>query len=179
MTALAFWKAMVADKSGFLERIIALLESAGFPYCVIGGVAVNAYAPTMVTQDLDIVLAPDDVARARALLSEHFKVQEFEHSINVYDPGSKLQVQIQKDPELGLIIGNARRLDVDDMDLPVAAPEDLFRLKVAAAMEPTRRNMKRGKDKMDLARLITEFPGLRALLPEELVEDVTKLLDAP
>jgi hypothetical protein len=179
MSALAFWKAMVADKSGFLERIIALLDAGGFPYCVIGGVAVNAYAPTMVTQDLDIVLAPDDIARARSLLSEHFKVQEFEHSINVYDPGSKLQVQIQKDPELGLIIGNARRMDVDDMDLPVAAPEDLFRLKAAAAMEPTRRNMKRAKDNMDLARLITEFPHLRALLPEELVEDVTKLLDAP
>jgi hypothetical protein len=164
MSALAFWKAMVADKSGFLERIIALLDAGGFPYCVIGGVAVNAYAPTMVTQDLDIVLAPDDIARARSLLSEHFKVQEF---------------QIQKDPELGLIIGNARRMDVDDMDLPVAAPEDLFRLKAAAAMEPTRRNMKRAKDNMDLARLITEFPHLRALLPEELVEDVTKLLDAP
>ena len=170
---------MVSDKSGFLERIVALLEEAGFPYCVIGGVAVNAYAPSMVTQDLDIVLASDDIERARTLLSEHFRIREFEHSINVYDPGSKLQVQIQKDPELGLILGNAQRLDVDDMDLPVAALADLFRLKVAAAMEPTRRNMKRGKDRMDLARLVTEFPHLRPLLPEELVEEVTKLLDDP
>ncbi|MFN0146581.1 MAG: hypothetical protein ACKVT1_08730 [Dehalococcoidia bacterium] len=43
MGELAFWKAVVADTSNFLERVIQLLEENGVRYCVIGGVAVNAY----------------------------------------------------------------------------------------------------------------------------------------
>ena len=59
MSALAFWKAVVADRSNFLERIIALLEDNGIRYCVIGGVAVNAYAEPVLTLDLDVVVATD------------------------------------------------------------------------------------------------------------------------
>ena len=47
-------------------------------------------------------------ARIRALLEQYFKVQEFDHSLNVYDPGSKLQVQIRKDPDLSEILDRAR-----------------------------------------------------------------------
>ena len=57
MSALAFWKAMVGDKSNFLERVVSLLRESDIKFCVIGGVAVNAYAESALTQDLDIVLA--------------------------------------------------------------------------------------------------------------------------
>ncbi len=179
MSSLAFWKAVVADKSNFLERVIALLEGSGFPYCVIGGVAVNAYAEPVVTQDLDIVLAIQDLPAAREMLAREFKLQEFEHSLNVYDPDSRLQVQIQKDPELSDILKHAEVRLVLDLRLPVAAPEDLVRLKVAAALEPTRRASKRGKDTLDLGRLLTTFPALRTLVPEELMDDVRRFMDEP
>lgn len=177
MTALAFWKAVVGDKSNFLERVIGLIEEAGFPYCVIGGVAVNAYAEPVVTIDLDIVLSLNSLSDARDLLAKEFKVQDFEHSLHVYDPGSKLQLQIQKDPLLDEILPRARRLEVMDLELPVAAPEDLLRLKAASALEPTRRRMKRGKDRLDIARLVTAFPELRDAIPAELLPDILELLD--
>lgn len=170
MSSLAFWKAVVQDKSNFLERVLELIEGAGFPYCVIGGVAVNAYADPVVTQDLDIVLAVEDLPAARGLLEREFRMEEFEHSLNVYDPGSKLQVQIQKDPLLSEILARAARQVVMDLELPVAAPEDLLRLKVEAALEPTRRASKRQKDLADISRLLESHPELRAQLPEAITE---------
>jgi hypothetical protein len=41
MQALAYWRAVTADKAGFLERVVALLEESGARYCVIGGQAVR------------------------------------------------------------------------------------------------------------------------------------------
>lgn len=57
----------------------------------------NAYTEPIVTQDLDIVVATPDLERARDLLATQFRVQEFPHSLSVYDPGSRLQVQVQLD----------------------------------------------------------------------------------
>ena len=171
---MAFWKAVVQDKSNFLERVLALIEGAGYPYCVIGGVAVNAYADPVVTQDLDIVLAIEDLPAARELMAREFRVEEFEHSLNVYDPGSRLQVQIQRDPRLSEILPRARRETVMDLDLPVAAPADLLRLKVEAALEPTRRASKRQKDLADISRLIENFPELQSALPASIARLLLK-----
>jgi len=177
MSALAFWKAVVADRSNFLERIVGLLDDNRIRYCVIGGVAVNAYAEPMVTQDLDIVVVADDVARARQLLEREFRVKEFEHSLTVYDPDSKLQVQIQLDDELVPMVARAARREVLDLSLPVAAPRDLIRAKIAAAIAPARRRSKRGKDLLDVARLLTAFPDLRDEVPADLMPLVEPFLD--
>ncbi|MCC7365453.1 MAG: hypothetical protein IT303_13890 [Dehalococcoidia bacterium] len=169
MTALAFWKAVVQDKSNFLERVVDLLDAGGIRYCAIGGVAVNAYVDPVVTLDLDIVIATDDLARARNLLAREFRTHEFEHSFNVYDPGSKLQVQLQLDPELSSFVDRAERREVLDLSLPVAVPTDLMRAKVAAALEPKRIGTKRQKDLTDILRLLEAYPELRALVPDEIL----------
>ena len=57
MQALEFWKAVTVDKANLLEQLIALLNAHGIRYCVIGGVAVNAYAEPLITLDLDLVIA--------------------------------------------------------------------------------------------------------------------------
>lgn len=177
MSSLAFWKAVVEDKSNFLERVIALLEDNGIRYCVIGGVGVNAYAAPMVTEDLDIVIAVEHIEAAKALLGEKFRVHEWEHSYNVYDPGSKLQVQVQMDATLSAIVERAAFHEVMDLRLPVAGPRDLIRLKIAAATEPKRRPSKRGKDALDIGRLLTAFPELRDEIPDELWPRIEPLLD--
>lgn len=166
VSSLAFWKAVVADKSNFLERVLDLIESAGFSYCVVGGVAVNAYADPVVTQDLDIVLAIEDLEKARQLLAREFRVEEFEHSLNVYDRGSRLQVQFQKDPKLGDLLGRATRRDVMGLEMPIAAPGDLIRMKVAEASNETRRASKRQKDLTDIVRLLEVFPELEQAFPD-------------
>lgn len=170
MTSLAFWKAVVSDKSNFLERSLALIEDAGLPYCVISGVAVNAYAEPVVTQDLDIVLAVEDLDRARRLFEAEFQVQDFEHSLKIYDPGSQLQLQIQKDPVLADVLSRAERREVMDLLVPVASPDDLLRLKAAAASDTTRRPSKRQKDLADIARLLEAFPDLEPLVPAAIKE---------
>ncbi|MBE7518669.1 MAG: hypothetical protein HS107_05425 [Thermoflexaceae bacterium] len=65
------------------------------------------------------------------------------------------------------------------MRLPIASPAGLLQAKAAAALEPARRPSKRGKDLLDIARLIGASPGLRSQLPAELLPLVEPFLDHP
>ncbi|MGH7752021.1 MAG: hypothetical protein ACREN5_04330 [Gemmatimonadales bacterium] len=52
MTSLAFWQAVVQDRSNFRPRVASMLEESGVRYCVIGGFGVNAYSDTFIeTED--------------------------------------------------------------------------------------------------------------------------------
>lgn len=170
MSALAFWKAVVDDKSDFLDRILASLAENGIRYCVIGGFGVNAYAEPLVTQDLDIVIAVDQLDEARDLFGKDFKVKDFEHSINVYDPNSGLQVQVQRDRRYeGFELRSSERM-VMGVRLPVAAPEDVLQGKIWAASDSGRRPSKRQKDLADILRLIEAFPELRSDVPQDILD---------
>ena len=169
MSALAFWKRVVADDSNFLERVIGLLEEHGVRYCAIGGVAVNAYAEPVITQDLDLVVAVGDLPRTRVLMERDFRVKEFPYSLNVYDPGSRLQVQIQLHDDIADFVDRAEVRDVLGLLMPVATPEDLLRAKCDAALEPRRRASKRQKDLADISRLVEAFPELRSRVPAEIL----------
>ena len=61
MKALSFWKAVTLDKSNLLDEIFALFDEHGIRYCVIGGQAVNAYVEPLVSLDLALVVAVDQV----------------------------------------------------------------------------------------------------------------------
>ena len=56
MQALTFWKTITGDQSNLLENLISFLNEQGIRYCVIDGQAVNAYAESLVSLDLDMVL---------------------------------------------------------------------------------------------------------------------------
>ena len=87
--ALEFWKAVTVDRANLLESLIALLKEHGIRYCVIGGQAVNAYVEPVVTLDLDLVIAFDQLETVEAMLSRHFRVERFPHTINVSLPDRK------------------------------------------------------------------------------------------
>ena len=167
-TALAFWKAVVQDKSDFLEGILALLADNHVPYCAIGGVAVNAYAPAVLTEDMDLVVMANDLDLVKDLCRARFKTREFEHSFNVYDPGSRLQVQFQLGDGFDGFVDRAQAMDVLGLTMPVANPADLIDAKVAAALEPSRRGSKRLKDFADIRRLVDAMPELRTHVPPAL-----------
>src|SRR3954465_1380509 len=112
MKASTFWKTVVADRSDFLDRIVSLLEEHDVRYCVIGGQGVNAYADPVVSLDLDIVVAVDQIAQVEALLAKEFKVEQFEHSLNVSAYGSDLRLQIQTDPRYFDFVERAQTHDV-------------------------------------------------------------------
>jgi len=167
--ALAYWKTVTADSAGFLNRILEVLASSGAQYCVIGGQGVNGYVEPVVSLDLDIAVATDDLPRVEALLRKHFRVEPFPHSLNVSMEGSDLRVQLQTDPRYSEFVARAQPRPVLGLTLPVAAVEDVLRGKVWAAVDPKRRPSKRQKDLADIARLLEAYPDLRAQVPADLL----------
>jgi hypothetical protein len=169
MRALTFWKRVIVDRSDMLERAIDLLRASGVPFCVVGGVAVNAYTEPVVTLDLDVVVAAEDVARIERAFAQEFKVERFPHSLNVSDPDSRLRIQVQTDPRYATFAERAVERDVLGLMLPVASVEDVLQGKVWAATDPTRRASKRQKDLADISRLLEFYPHLRPQVPEEIL----------
>jgi hypothetical protein len=169
MQALAYWKAVTADEAGLLERVIALLSESGVRYCLIGGQAVNAYVEPVVSLDLDIAVAAEDLPRAEGMLREHFPIAAFPPSLNVSLPGSDLRVQLQTDPRYAEFVERAAPREVLGLTLPVAAIEDVLQGKIWGVQDPTRRPSKRQKDLADIARILEARPELRDQVPEEVI----------
>src|SRR5712691_7236844 len=67
MQARTFWKVVTLDRADFLDRLIALLNEHRIRFCVVGGQAVNAYAEPVVSLDLDLAVAVDQLAQTEAL----------------------------------------------------------------------------------------------------------------
>jgi hypothetical protein len=169
MQELAFWKAVIVDESNFLEAIIALLSENDIQYCVIGGQGVNAYVDPLVSLDLDLVVAVDQIEPVKRLLTAAFKVEHFPHSLKVAGGGSKLRVQIQTDPRYFAFVERARPASVLGLSLPGAGIEDILQGKVWAAQDATRRPSKRRKDLLDIERIVDAYPALRDRVPQDIL----------
>ena len=169
MQALAFWKTVTADRTDFLARLIALLTEHRIPYCVLGGQGVNAYAEPVVSLDLDLVIAVDQLPEGERLLRGAFTVERFPHSLIVSDRGSDLRAQIRTDPRYAPFVVRASMREVLGLRLPVASLEDLLQGKVWAASDLTRRPSKRQKDLADIARRLEGYPELRDRVPSEIL----------
>ena len=169
MQALDFWKTVTVDKSNLLDRLIALFSEQGIHYCVIGGQGVNAYAEPVVSLDLDLVVAVEQMSQVESLLAREFKVERFPHSLNASLSGSDLRVQIQTDPRYADFVKRSVKRNVLGLELPVASLDDILRGKIWAAQDPTRRGSKRQKDLADIARLLEAYPHLRVQVPEEIL----------
>ena len=172
MNALAFWKAVTVDREGFLEELVSRLEEAGIRYCVIGGQGVNAYVDPLVSLDLDLVVAVDQIEAVESLMADRYTVARFPHSLNISAPDSKLRVQIQTDSRYYAFVERAARREVLGLELPVAAIEDVLQGKVWAAQDPDRRSSKRRKDLLDIERLIESFPHLQARVPAGIMKQL-------
>jgi hypothetical protein len=169
MQALAYWKAVTMDRAGFLDRVVGLLLESGARFCVIGGQAVNAYAEPVVSLDLDIAVATEDLQATEALLGRHFRVERFPHSVNVTAPGSDLRLQLQTDSRYGTFVSRASTCEVLGLKLPVARVEDVLQGKIWAVQDPTRRASKRQKDLADISRLVEVRPELRDRVPADVL----------
>jgi hypothetical protein len=99
MTGKEFINAIANGKTDIIELLLKLLDETGAAYCVVGGLAVNAYAEPVVRLDLDLVVVSYKVdAFCDAARSKGLNIQRFEHSINLSILGSDLRIQIQTDP---------------------------------------------------------------------------------
>lgn len=169
MEALRFWKTVVADRSDFLTGLIGLLARHRIRYCIVGGQGVNAYVEPVVSLDLDLVIAVDQLTDAERLLRSQFTVERFPHSLNVSQPGSDLRAQVQTDPRYEPFVERAAIREVLGVQLPVASLDDVLQGKIWAALDPERRRSKRQKDLADIARIVEAYPALRSRVPGEIL----------
>ena len=56
MTGKQFLKSVANGETDAVQVLLSLLEETGADYCVIGGLAVNAYAEPVVSLDVDLVV---------------------------------------------------------------------------------------------------------------------------
>lgn len=158
------------DQADLLQQLLQFLSHGRVRFCVIGGLAVNAYVEPVVTLDLDIVFAAEDLARVEPDLRARFDVKEFPHSLNVSLPDSDLRVQIQTDPRYAAFIARAIDRPVLGLTLPVADVRDVLQGKVWAVQDDARRASKRQKDLADIARLLEARPDLRDQVPQVVLD---------
>lgn len=168
MTSKEFLKKVSHGKEDFLQAFLDLLAKKKISYCVIGGLAVNAYVEPVVSLDLDIVIVSEKLEELIQELKKRYKVETFPHSINVFAKTSELRIQIQKDPRYQDFLKRAQRKDVLGYKIPVACVEDVLQGKIWAAQDNARRPSKRQKDMADILRLMESDQKLASLVPEEL-----------
>ncbi len=170
MRSTQFWKTVTLDEANLLESFVSVLDETGVSYCVVGGQAVNAYVEPLVSLDLDLVVAVEQLPDLEKTLLERYRVERFPHSLNVSAPSSDLRIQIQTDPRYFAFVERASPRSVLGLTLPVASLPDVLQGKIWAALDPNGRASKRQKDLADIARIVEARPEMRGAVPAELLD---------
>jgi hypothetical protein len=168
MTKKAFLNSLSGSKEDIIQKILDLLSKLNVDYCVIGGLAVNAYVDPVASLDFYIVIAVDKIDRLLETTAKEYKIKKFPHSINLTHPQSDLRIQLQTDKNYQLFIPKAVERDVLGYKMKVASLEDVLKGKIWAYKDEERRKSKRQKDLADIFRIVEAYPELIKLLPDEL-----------
>ncbi len=175
MTGKQFYNSLAHQQKDILQLLLEALVETGTPYCVIGGLAVNAYVEPVVSLDVDLVVAVQNLVNLMDVLeTSALKIERFEHSLNLSQPDSDLRIQIQTDPRYQAFISRAVTREVLGYEMMVACQEDVLQGKVWAYSDPTRRRSKRQKDLADILRLIEAYPQLKRGLPQNVREEIER-----
>jgi hypothetical protein len=173
MTGRDFLNAVANGETDLVQLLLDILAETGAKYCVIGGLAVNAYAEPVVSLDLDIVVVSSRVAAVRrAAEDKGLTARDFERSINLSAAGSDLRIQIQTDPRYQSFISRAVTREVLGYTMSVASLGDVLQGKLWAYADDRRRGSKRQKDLADILRLVETHPALKPQLPPDLASQV-------
>ncbi len=173
MTGKEFMNSVANGRTDIVQVLLDVLVDTGSAYCVIGGLAVNAYAEPVVSLDLDLVVGLEDIGTVSgAAASRGLKAEEFPHSVNLSSPESDLRIQLQRDTRYQDFIPRAAERNVLGYRMRVASIEDVLQGKMWAYLDERRRRSKRQKDLADIYRLVEEHPELVRLLPPELRDEV-------
>jgi len=175
MTGKEFINSLANGKLDIIQVLLDILDETHSRYCLIGGLAVNAYVEPVVSLDLDIVAAVEDVdVICSKALEEGLTTERFEHSLNVNSKDSDLRIQLRTDSRYQEFIARAETREVLGYKMKVANVRDVVQGKVWAYMDTERRRSKRQKDLADILRIVEAFPEVSAALPEKLKEKLDK-----
>ena len=170
MTKREFINAVANGRKDILQIFLDALSQLAAEYCVIGGLAVNAYVEPVVSLDLDVVVAASDVEAVCGAVAEHFTIERFAHSVNLSSSESDLRIQLQTDSRYQKFIRNATVRNVLGYEMKVATVEDVLKGKVWAYSDVSRRMSKRQKDLADIARLVEAHPDLADKVPSPILD---------
>ncbi len=166
MMGKAFLNAVANGKVDILQVFLEILVETGARYCVVGGLAVNAYAEPVVSLDLDIVVISGNIDKVcKAAETKSLKIVRFENSINLTSTKSDLRIQLQTDARYQPFIDRARQKEILGYRMNVAALEDVLQGKIWAYSDEQRRKSKKQKDLADIMRLVEVYPDLEERLP--------------
>jgi hypothetical protein len=168
MTEKEFLNALAGGKEDVLQVFLDALSRIGTNYCLIGGLAVNAYAEPVVSLDLDAVVAARDLEAVCKAVESHFKIERFAHSVNLSTAKSDLRIQLQTDQRYQDFVPRASARTVLGYPMRVASVEDVLQGKIWAYLDEERRRSKRQKDLADIARLVEAYPSLMEQLPDSI-----------
>ena len=170
MTGRDFMNRVANGKADVLEIFLNALSELGAEYCVIGGLAVNAYVEPVVSLDLDVVIATGDIEKVCDIIENEFRIERFPHSVKLTSSQSDLRIQLQTDPRYQDFLRNAVLRDVLGYQMRVAALEDVLQGKLWAYSDEQRRRSKRQKDLADILRMAEAYPAIKEKLPASLRE---------
>jgi len=173
MTEKEFVNRVANGNRDVLQEFIDILARHRIAYCVIGGLAVNAYAEPVVSLDLAVIITAADQDKLLAAFPEDFHIRIEKHSTNISTGFSGLRIQLQSDLRYQAFIKRAKFRKVLGYDLPVASIEDVLQGKLWAYSDTERRASKRQKDLADIFRLVETNPGLLQSLPVELRRQIS------
>lgn len=165
MTKKEFLNLISNGKADIIQIFLDALTILNTDYCVIGGLAVNAYAEPVVSLDLYIIVAAEKIDALCKTIETHFKIVRFAHSVNLNSEKSDLRIQLQTDSRYQEFIGRAVNKTVLGYRMKVASVEDVLQGKIWACLDEHRRKSKRQKDIADMMRLIEVNPSLIDLIP--------------
>lgn len=168
MTAMDAFEEITHGGGSDFTDVVRVLAAHG-PWCLIGGLAVNAYVDPVYTLDADIVVVSEKLAVVQSSLEAlGFKMQAFPHSLNARRGASDLNIQFTTDPRYQEFVAQTECRAVLGIEVPVASLENLVRGKVWAWRDAKRRATKRKKDELDLLRIAEAHPQMRAMIPGEI-----------
>jgi hypothetical protein len=171
MTGKKFMNTVAHGKEDILQVFLNILKRTQTAYCIVGGLAVNAFVEPVVSLDLDVVIESKDIDQvSKEIVDKGFKVERFEHSLNLTSSKSDLRIQIQTDSRYQEFLSRASSKEVLGYKMNVASIEDVLQGKVWAYLDEKSRMSKRQKDLADIVRLIEAYPSLERLIPSVILE---------
>lgn len=165
-----FFNAVTNSKDDILGKFLNILKKNKISYCVLGGVALNAYCQPILTLDFDCVISLNQLEKLKSILKkESFKFKSHPHTWEVKSKNSDLRIQIQKNARYQDFITNSKELKILGYKMKIAKKEDLLKGTIWAYQDKKRNIIKREKDLLDIRRLIKKYPSLRKELPKEIL----------
>jgi hypothetical protein len=166
MNKKTFLNSLRNGEKDIIQELLNLLVEMNINYCVIGGLAVNAYVDPVVSLDLDIVVVIESIEKLLEAVKNDFKIENCEHSINLNSAKSDIRIQLQTDKRYQDFIQNSSMRDILGYQMKVACLEDVLQGKTWAYLDEKRRASKRQKDLADIFRIVEEYPEIKTKLPE-------------